>query len=150
MFTLQWLAQPMCRLLTLTLLHFIWQGLALCLALALLVELCKLHRPTTRYACSLAALLAMTILPPATLLWLALRRHGEGVDRSAFDIISPAHVASGWAANLHRLEIVQPYVLAIWLAGVALFGSRLLTGAVGVVRLRRGRLPLPQKVTAIV
>jgi len=59
MFALDWLAQPGYRLLTLALLHFVWQGLAIALALMVLVELCNVRRATSRYACSLMALLAI-------------------------------------------------------------------------------------------
>jgi beta-lactamase regulating signal transducer with metallopeptidase domain len=147
MFTIDWLAHPLCRLLTLTLLHFVWQGLAIGLTLVVLVELCNVHRATARYACSLAALLAMTVCPLATLVGLALNQPNT-VSASAVIDFSAARI--GLPPRLHWLEACQPYALSAWLAGVMLFGSRLLTGAVGVVRLHRGRMPLPLKLTAVV
>src|SRR5262249_15073288 len=48
------------------------------------------------------------------------------------------------------IETLEPYLLFGWLVGVALFGCRLLSGALGIVRLRRGRLPLPDRLSPIV
>ncbi|HEX5106026.1 MAG TPA: hypothetical protein VFV87_19540, partial [Pirellulaceae bacterium] len=63
------LAHPVARQLTLALLHFVWQGLAVAVALVLAVELLGIRRPQARYACSLAALLLMLICPLVTF-WL--------------------------------------------------------------------------------
>ena len=66
MTAIEWLAQPWARLITLSLLHFLWQGLAICLALAAAMELFRIRQSTDRYACSLMALLMIAICPPAT------------------------------------------------------------------------------------
>src|SRR5437762_12035563 len=150
MSSVDWLSQPMCQWLTVTLMHFVWQGLAICLVLIFLVELCKVRRATARYACSLVALVAMTICPPATLSWLALHHEAETIrGRVPFEI-SPAQIAWGLSPGLYRLEAVQPYALGLWLLGVMFFGSRLFMGVLVVVQLRRSCLPLPPKLTTIV
>ena len=56
---------------TLTLLHFFWQGLLVAVALVALVRLLTIERPSARYVCSLGALVAMTLLPVATFVWIS-------------------------------------------------------------------------------
>ena len=48
------------------------------------------------------------------------------------------------------LAIAEPYLLAAWLIGAATFRSRLLSGAVGVARLRRTCLPVPAKLRGVI
>ena len=67
----EWLAHPACRVVTLTLLHFFWQGLLVVVALVALVKLLNIERPSARYVCSLGALVAMTLLPVATFAWIS-------------------------------------------------------------------------------
>jgi beta-lactamase regulating signal transducer with metallopeptidase domain len=149
MFTIQWLAQPACRLLTLTLLHFVWQAIAISLFLIVLVELCGIRRSSSRYACSLVALLAIAFAPLATLALLVLNRSSNRLsDVRSLDFSSIAAApGTSWTA---WIEIAQPYLLAVWFTGIVVFGSRLLLGVVGVARLRRQLLPLPNKIAAIV
>src|SRR5688500_18876063 len=70
MISLEWLAQPAGAVLTLTLLHFLWQGLLVALILAVIVELLCIRRVESRYACSLAAFMFMATCPVATWAWL--------------------------------------------------------------------------------
>ena len=146
-----WLAQPAGRVLTFALLHFLWQGLLVAVSLAVLVKLCRIRRTSTRYACSLTALVAMAAFPVATLAWLALNPG----DTPHFQPLMPASSTGrfiGLATTIDEALLVsgprtvdslQPYVLAAWFGGVMYFGSRLVAGAVGVARLRRSRLPIP-------
>jgi beta-lactamase regulating signal transducer with metallopeptidase domain len=150
MFPSEWLAQPICRLLTLTLFHFLWQGLAIALALVAFVELRKVRQAAARYACSLAALFAMTVAPVATLAGLVLEQQVALPPEPHFSNLSPAILSFGNIAEADWLAVAQPYCLIGWLGGVVLFGSRLLTGAIGVARLRRSCLPLPPKLTKLV
>ena len=145
MTALEWLAQPASRLVTLSLLHFLWQGLCICLLLVVVVELLHLRRATTRYACSLVALLAITICPLVTLIWLAVETPANTAAEFSVSTIS-----LGSMRGPHWLEAAQPAALAVWLMGVVAFGSRLLAGAVGISLLRRSRIPLPPKMAAAV
>src|SRR5438105_3102184 len=119
-----WLTQPTCRFLTLTLLHFVWQGLAIALALLALVVLCNVRRATSRYAFSLLALLAIVLLPIATIVWLGLSRPANPLNGSALSDVA-THSAAAGRAWTQWLECAQPYVLMAWFGGVAMFGSRL-------------------------
>jgi beta-lactamase regulating signal transducer with metallopeptidase domain len=151
-----WLAQPACRMLTLTLLHFLWQGLIVVLVLISLVKLGVVVRPATRYASSLAALVAMAAFPVMTLAYLS-----RGYEYSPSALLpDPANSpktnsdigqlidASQFPIDPASLEAFQPYLLALWLGGVLFFCSRLLAGAIGVEKLRRSRLQIPPALAA--
>jgi beta-lactamase regulating signal transducer with metallopeptidase domain len=154
----EWLAQPASRMLTLTLVHFLWQGLLIALSLTLLVRLCGIRRPSSRYACSLAALFAIAAFPVATLILISLTRDAAqfsplfesvGLSKPTSILSSPVDT-SLVPVDPHLFDRMQPFVLAAWLGGVMFFGSRLLAGAIGTCQLRRSRLPLPRELAASV
>jgi beta-lactamase regulating signal transducer with metallopeptidase domain len=147
----EWLTQPACRMLTLTLLHFLWQGLLVVLSLIAVVKLCNVGRSSIRYACSLTALVAMAISPIATLIWISLGHDGplfsqrpSAAESSALSVgfASPVD-ARLFLIRRRWVEAFQPYALAVWFAGVAFFGSRIVAGAIGIAQLRHSRLPIP-------
>ena len=151
------LAHPVARQLTLALLHFVWQGLAIAVVLVLVVELLGIRRPQARYACSLAALALMLICPMATFWWL-----GSGESEAGGQVSNPSvsfmqiSLTGGLESspkevlttNLAWLEAAQPYLLGAWLLGVAVFAGRLSAGAIGVLRLRQKLIPLPLDLAA--
>ena len=135
-----YLAHPAGRVVTLALMHFLWQGAAIAALLAVAVEVMRVRRASSRYAASLVAMLAMLAAPLATAAWLgsslltvpASAEFDGGAWMSAVPIAgSAAEEAGTW------LMRVQPLALAAWLAGVALFGGRLLVGAAAALALRR-------------
>ena len=151
------LAHPAARLLTLALAHFLWQGLAISVLLLLVVELLGIRRTSARYACSLAALIAMLACPLVTLGWLGLASTYSTIPAltavelaAADDSVAPAATELPPLAIADWLVRWQPLALAAWLAGVSLFGGRLLAGAVGLERLRRNRQPLPLDLATLV
>jgi beta-lactamase regulating signal transducer with metallopeptidase domain len=146
------LAHPVARQLTLALLHFVWQGLAIAVVLMLIVELLGIRRPQTRYACSLAALALMLACPVATF-WLLGATDEPAVGWTSgpsLNVLAESHTDGSEvhptidaAAAVAWLEPAQPYLLAAWLLGVAIFAGRLSAGAIGVLRLRQKLIPLP-------
>ncbi|OHB69086.1 MAG: hypothetical protein A2V70_19830 [Planctomycetes bacterium RBG_13_63_9] len=60
------LAEPVGQRLTWTLLHFLWQGLAISAALLAMLWLLRVHRARARYALCLAAMLTMAVCPLVT------------------------------------------------------------------------------------
>jgi beta-lactamase regulating signal transducer with metallopeptidase domain len=127
----------------------LWQGLAIALALVLLVQLAGIRRARSRYACSLAALVLMLVCPALTFAWL----NGSEIPvAGANDASLSQHIAGEMASALFApradalaalLGALQPYALAAWLMGVTLFAVRLAAGALGIARLRRKLTPLP-------
>jgi beta-lactamase regulating signal transducer with metallopeptidase domain len=149
MFAPELAASSVWHAITLALVHFLWQGVAIAAGLAILVELLHLRRPQTRYACSLVALLLMAACPGITL-WFAegpeARSQEPGARSQRREVRSHAPWTISHAAQpLDAINAAQPYVLLAWLAGVGFFACRLLMGMIGVRKLRRGRLPLPRE-----
>ncbi len=62
--------EDLCVRLTLTLVHFLWQGVAIALVVLLAGRALRRASATTRYLTLLAALLLMAACPPATFLLL--------------------------------------------------------------------------------
>ena len=72
---LEFFSQPLCHRLALTLLHFLWQGLAVAVLASAAVWLLGLRRGNARYAAYLLAFALMTACPPVT--WFALHQSAE-------------------------------------------------------------------------
>jgi beta-lactamase regulating signal transducer with metallopeptidase domain len=154
---LELLAHPACRLVTLALAHFIWQGLAIALLLVLIVGLCGIRRANTRYACSLAALALMVAMPLLTLGWLsttspefAALASKPPLQDATGNVPVTSTLATGYWPLAIWLQQSQPYLLAAWLTGVVLFGGRLSAGAIGLAQLRHGRQLLPLELAGVV
>jgi len=144
--------------------HFVWQGLLLAAAVAVLMHIARPGRPQVRYVVYCSALVLLALCPLVTFC-LEL---GNGapltaiVDSTGLQTVGgeprPA-MADGHRATLtheakslmgvwrastaawlaqHRVAIA-----AIWFAGVALFAARLSIAAVWLRRVRRNYLPLP-------
>lgn len=118
-----------------TLIHFLWQGLAITLVLALIVRLGRVQRPTMRYACSLGAFFLMILAPVATLLSLGARPatpvpvtlHPAETRTASFDepigSDDPA-IGSDPALSLAEIDPTSqtvPGMFAVWLRQSRLF-----------------------------
>ncbi len=66
MFPLELLREPVWQPLTWTLLHFVWQGLAVAVAVAMLLYMWPVRRAHSRYLIYLSALTAMAVCPLVT------------------------------------------------------------------------------------
>jgi beta-lactamase regulating signal transducer with metallopeptidase domain len=80
MFTLEFLRAPVWQGLTWTLLHFLWQGLAVAAVLLLLLGVLGVRRPQIRYLLCLGAMGAMVLCPIVTFCVL-VGDAGWGTDR---------------------------------------------------------------------
>ena len=150
---LQALARPEFAVLAAALIHFLWQGALLALLLAASKRLWRITGARQRYACSLAALVAMGLCPVITYFILAPQRTQPVATSASAVAIEPmesiAAEASAAALSLDELaHLAQPYFLALWLAGVLAFGLRLTCGFAGVWRIQRDRLPLSLELAA--
>jgi len=185
------LNHPQFHQLALTLVHFLWQGAAVAVLLAVTLPLIG-RRSRKREAACFLALLAMIVLPVVTFGVLGGQSEpptgGAVVDRDAKQLpedhsptaagpspqteralppsrddtviaeqVEPAPRAQTSGEDPARtgspvlsaseptgFRRFAPYIVLIWLAGVCVFGVRLLFGYVGVRRLMRGRLRLPE------
>jgi beta-lactamase regulating signal transducer with metallopeptidase domain len=126
-----------------TLFHFLWEGLALALAFALVLFFLPARAARARYAAGCLALAAMALAPVVTFLSIDRTAGGpslQSVARPVVEFFSGRMVSSeaggGARAGLANwsLEPAMPWLACLWLGGVALMALRL--GA-GWRRLRR-------------
>jgi uncharacterized protein (TIGR03435 family) len=125
-----------------TLLHFLWQGLAIgILYAAARATLARTWSPNARYLLACATLIAMCAAPIATWMWLS---PSPGGPDSAYRIAGSGTTADG-AAVSEMLSVMLPgesrlhlsqWVVAIWLAGAMIFSLRLANAWMRVQRLR--------------
>jgi beta-lactamase regulating signal transducer with metallopeptidase domain len=126
-----------------SLLHFLWQGAAVALALACLDPWLRRASPVVRYRWAAAALLLMTLLPAATF-QLVRGTKAEAVG-SATAMLLPARVApappladSSLPERVRRgLDPLLPLFVAGWAIGVAVLSLRGFGGWALTQRLRR-------------
>jgi beta-lactamase regulating signal transducer with metallopeptidase domain len=143
-----------------TLLHFVWQGLAVAALLASLNVLLRHADPLARYRLASATLVAMLLLPVGTFQALRASPGPAAADSSPSAV--PA-VTGGGTASLatsspvsrptgpesspgtwkRRLEPLLPAFVGLWAAGVVLLSLRSLGGFALVQRLRRSGLAAP-------
>ena len=136
------------------LLHFVWQGALLGLAVAVVLWLCRRRSANARYAVAsggLAALLAAPVVT-AAVLWQAARGTDSFIypDRTATR--TPGNGSNGGHALVARdpmyafharLAAALPGVVAVWLAGVSLLLVRMGGGLWRVRRLHEAGLAAP-------
>ncbi len=143
-------SQPWVERLGWTLVHFLWQGLAIAILYAAARRIvARTASPNARYLLACAALGAMVVAPLAT--WDLMRTSDAGLD-AAYRIGSIPRAASATAATttttaalpaLVRATVssVAPgeflfWVVMVWLAGVLVFWVRLVGGWVVTARMR--------------
>lgn len=153
------LAQPLWQHGTWALVHFLWQGAAIALVYLLLRRAIEWRSASARYTLGLAALTAMALCVPVTFGWLMLAGHERGGSPDAMPLIAgefltqpeslPAR-ADWLAVDLeHWAVAAQPWLAAMWLAGVAGFGLRLLVSFAGVAWLAYSARDLPADLARI-
>ena len=137
-----------------TLLHFVWQGALLGLAIAGILWLCRRRSANARYAVASGGLVALLAAPVVTaaVLWQAartfepLRRTDSAAAREPGGGSTSGHalVPRGSVdAIQYRLAAVLPGLVAVWLAGVSLLLVRMGGGLWRVHRLHEAGLAAP-------
>ncbi len=137
-----------------TLLHFVWQGALLGLAVAGILWLCRCRSANARYAAASGGLLALLAAPVVTaaVLWQAARAPepfgpaNRPATRALRSGSTGGHalVARDSMDAVHaRLAATLPGVVAIWLAGVSLLLVRMGGGVWRVHRLHEAGLAAP-------
>jgi beta-lactamase regulating signal transducer with metallopeptidase domain len=157
------LANPSFQALARTLLHFLWQGVAVALGLAALDAILARRPARARYAAACLALATMLLAPVVTFLVISARDASPASVAAADAAALPARAfAPGVAANTSdspadsafsalapspdTLARLQPWILAAWLAGVLVLSFRLLLGFAEARWLtRRAVRPAPEE-----
>ena len=137
-----------------TLLHFMWQGTLLGLAVAGILWLCRRRSANARYAVASGGLVALMAAPVVTavVLWQAARavEPFRRTDRPAARELANGSTGSQALIARDSLEAVRgrlaaalPGVVAVWLAGVSLLLVRMGGGVWRVHRLHEAGLAAP-------
>lgn len=163
------LSQALCRRLALTLVHFLWQGLAVAALVALAVRVLGLRSGRQRYVANLAAFLVLAACPLVTFALvgaaqpaaaptsMATLSESAGAATATANLeSSPGAQASqsveggaGGASVLQRLlgarltSGVCFWLMAAWLAGVLVMTGKLALGFFGIHRWRANLSSLP-------
>ena len=117
-----------------TLLHFLWQGAAIAAVYAILCVVFNAGRANLRYNLGVLALFLMLLMPALTFLsifQLPVAQGGPGEPLLSFSVQAAGAQATAWLATNWLAELgvwfdlLIPWAVAGWLAGVALLSRRL-------------------------
>ena len=131
--------EPLLTALGWTLVHFIWQGALIALALAIVLAALRGRSADARYVACCGGMAAMGLAPVVTLVAL--------IGSSAAPAIAPAQLLSAATATatLDRLAALLPDVTLAWVVGVCLFQARMLLHWTNAQRIKhRGLLAAPE------
>jgi len=159
-------AQQIVEKLGWTLLHFVWQGAIVALALAALLRILRKSSPNLRYLAACGALVMIVLLPVITMQMVPVSVSRRAVDIEPEPLITPTVSAAAetkeipaseisplkgatpaptapapsipWEERLSgMLEPALPYIVLCWLLGVLSLSAWHLGGWVQLQRLRR-------------
>ncbi len=145
-----WLSSPTAEALGWTLIHALWQGFAVVLAIAVLLHVARRSRAALRYRIGMSGLFIQVLASLGTFAWYYDPRSVAGPVRVAHSLGNvPAPLLS--TANDSWLMAMQAFltthlseVVWVWLLGVSVFGIRLIGGLAYVQRLQHmATLPVP-------
>ena len=131
------LVNPVARALGLTLLHFLWQGVAIAAVVAFALRRAREAPAAMRYSIGCAGLLAMLVAPIVTVFWLLSGSQPMTASGGAGAALSGA-VAIDVAARASTLDRLLPTIVLLWAAGVCTLALHLVSGWLDIRRLRRG------------
>ncbi|MEN6424879.1 MAG: exosortase-associated EpsI family protein [Phycisphaerales bacterium] len=167
------LSQPVWHRLSLTLIHFLWQGLAAALIACAAVRLLRLQRGNPRYLAYLVAFVAMAACPLITFAvldassrplatsanpQLQVKSEATVVSTESFAPAQSQNEDAMTAASMRQvsfrekldgmLQASLPWAMLFWIGGVLILSVRLLLGFLGVRQWRRNAEPLTSELTA--
>jgi TonB family protein len=140
---------PIAQAISQALLHFVWQGMLVVIALWITLFAMRRRSAASRYAVSCAALGLMAILPAITAYVLYQRpqpfgARGPSETAGQFVAVATSGTAPGW------LALVQAWAVPVWCCGVLLFSIRLMWASHQVSKLRRRGEPAEATLLATV
>ncbi len=139
------------------LVHFLWQGMLVGLITGGVLTLLERRKASTRYAVAAGSLLLMAALPIITALQLAAIQDGSRYEVPASAVRSPGNTVitppspapPGTVAMQTFGASLLPWILRLWLAGVALLAMYHLGGWSLARRLSRYGQPVSAAATAL-
>ena len=167
---IRFLSEPFGQQLGLTLVHFLWQGLAVAVLVVAIVRLLRLRPGNICYTVYLVAFATMTVCPLLTFIALdrpagvefappaRLSVSGTPAVGAIVDMAPTGDAAAERTIAVERPtagaervsktrlpEVWLPRAVGLWMVGVFVLSVRLLLGFVGVWRCRRDLRPLPEE-----
>jgi beta-lactamase regulating signal transducer with metallopeptidase domain len=150
---------PLVQTIGWALVHFIWQGALIAGIAAALLGALRGGRSATRYGIACAALALMLAAPIATMFHLSSASWPDDVSLppAQYRAVAIGNATGAIGEGLNgvtpvpgRIDVEAAVGVAVfaWLAGVLLLSLRLLTGWIGVERLRRQARPLSDSLEA--
>ncbi len=143
---------PLAQAIAAALIQFVWQGFLVAFAVSVAMVFLRNHNPRIRYAVYCIALLAIGILPVIT----AIALYDPLVSNVAGQAAITLTIRGAWSGSaatagaLDRwLTAAQPWILELWLAGVAFLSARLAWTSRRISALRRSGTPPNSLVLAI-
>jgi len=143
-----WISPATMQSLGWALVHFFWQGTAIAALAASAIA--GFRRPSARYVIGIGALTLMLVAPVATFLFYS-QQHAPSIEfvqsppltTATWPIARDNTAASGATAPLQLRSLTAfPWVVQVWLLGVALFSLRSAGGFVLLERERRRQSPV--------
>jgi uncharacterized protein (TIGR03435 family) len=135
-----------------TLVHFVWQGVAIAIAAALVLRLCRQKTASFRYLIACGAMIVMLLAVVATAAFMKPFATKEEFPRTSVrtlierrgDVLLPIHVTHdpgpAQLSSARRIEAALPWVVFVWLGGVGVLLVRAGAGWWKVRRLHREAL----------
>src|SRR6266850_1984236 len=140
-----WISPELMRTLGWTLLHFIWQGVALAALFAVTRAACR--SAAARYALALGALVLMMASPLITFVWLhreSIPAVGSGAQgslpgagKAAQHAVVAAVSGAPAAASLRAQPTAMLWLVELWFLGVLILSLRTAGGLLLIERMRR-------------
>src|SRR5437879_6507361 len=134
-----WIRTPFSLAMAWTLFHLLWQGLIAAVILA--AALCVVRSARSRYAVACLAMLGMVLSFCATFAYYAPWTDVSGAVVAPISIKSPSDILpvpkvqpDAWPL---RFEVVLPWAVPFWFAGVLICTLRHMAGWIALRRLRR-------------
>jgi bla regulator protein blaR1 len=140
-----------------SLLHFLWQGTILAIALSGFLQIARTCSSQFRYLACCTAFALMVLCPVGTFVYLAgnisTPSHASAL---ALQVHADPHLLwKGTSSSLFESFIAtanreMPWILVLWCAGVLVFLSHLIIGSIAAERLKAAsRAPVPNKLQDI-
>ncbi|HKE56024.1 MAG TPA: TonB family protein [Pyrinomonadaceae bacterium] len=143
---------PLASAISGALIHFVWQGSIVGVALGLALFGLRRRSPNSRYITSCLALALLAVMPLVTT-WLLYSRPAP--TRAVTGVAGVSEVISTAAAHLQPrstlwLNWLRLWALQFWSVGVLLFSVRLILGYKHAFTLRRRGSPSGESITGVV
>jgi beta-lactamase regulating signal transducer with metallopeptidase domain len=144
---------PVAQALSTALLHFLWQGIAVGVLLAIALLLLRKSSASSRYVAS-CIVLAMLALAPVVTGWVVYQSPQDSAAQSAAEAASAPPVVVGVStvepAAPATTGVLATWILPVWAAGVLVFALRLAWAGGHASSLRRHGVPADSAIQSMI